>query len=69
MGVIPGMGDQLGEPPTPQEVDAFLKRYAAGDPVAEIAADFDVSIGAIVRYPTSGRCRGRAARRAGPATS
>ncbi|MGW6505549.1 hypothetical protein [Nonomuraea angiospora] len=51
------MSDQLGEPLTPQEIEAFLERYAAGDPVAEIASDFDVSIGTIVHYASARKVR------------
>jgi transposase len=49
--------EQLGEPLTPQEIEAFLARYAAGDPVGEIAADFDTSIGTIVRYANARKVR------------
>ncbi|MGP3921222.1 hypothetical protein [Nonomuraea sp. 10N515B] len=49
------MSDELGEPLTPQEIEAFLKRYAAGDPVAEIAADVNVSVGTIVAYASRRR--------------
>ncbi|MEU4511687.1 hypothetical protein AB0G05_19525 [Nonomuraea wenchangensis] len=51
------MSDQVGEPLTSQEIDAFLQRYAAGDPVGEIAADFDVSITTIVRYANQRKVR------------
>jgi transposase len=49
--------EQVGEPLTPQEIEAFLKRYAAGDPVGEIAADSNVSISTITRYANQRKVR------------
>ncbi|MFG2076894.1 hypothetical protein [Nonomuraea maritima] len=44
-------------PLTAQEIDAFLERYAAGDDVGRIAADFDTSISTIVRYANARKVR------------